>query len=188
MTGGRKLDAVDVNEPLVPGQTYKVPCMHYPYFGRTDWWPVLGPAHKDKAFLNFDHLHVHIDGRFLSARQRRFLAWKETRGGRNLEKLLGSAPLNHADFQLPEPQVRRRKCWIAEIGYPYHDKPQIKKIVEHFAGRQCAMSERGWVCPHQATPLGSIKPIDGVLTCPLHGLRIDAKSGFVLPPIEKAAR
>ena len=51
-----------------------------------------------------------------------------------------------------------------------------------------APPERGWICPHQATPLGSIEPVDGIIICPLHGLRIDAQTGIVVPSVSAAGK
>ncbi|MBX9847503.1 MAG: Rieske 2Fe-2S domain-containing protein [Xanthobacteraceae bacterium] len=51
----------------------------------------------------------------------------------------------------------------------------------HFAGTQCARGKGGFICQHRNAVLGSIEPRDGVITCPLHGLRIGAQTGVVLP-------
>lgn len=179
--------AVNAREPLVSGRYYDVPCIHYTWHNRLDWWPVLGPRHKDKAFLGFDKWHYHIDGRFLAAAQRRkvLTQWTFTAIEGDVFSIIENFPLNQRDNDPPEsPTMKRRKCWSAETGHYRHaGQPSIGKIAKHFSGRRCSRSTHGWVCPHQATPLGSIQPIDGVITCPLHGLRIDAQTGVVLPAV-----
>ena len=35
-------------------------------------------------------------------------------------------------------------------------------------------------CPHKGYSLSQVKPIDGEITCPLHGLKFDEKTGKVL--------
>lgn len=178
--------AVDASAPVVRGRSYNVPCIHYTWHARLDWWPVLGPRHKDKAFLGFGHWHYHIDGRFLTADQRRHVrrqwAFNIVKG--DIASIIEAFPLNQISSPLPEaPTLRHLKCWRADIGHYQHShQPGIHKIAMHFAGRRCPSSDHGWVCPHQATPLGSIKPVDGVITCPLHGLRIDAATGVVISP------
>lgn len=169
-------------ETPVEGRFYMVPCIWYPWItdARYDWWPVIGQRHKDKQFLNFDHPHYHVDGRFLSKRQRAFATdWRHE----SLEYILAARPLNNRfrDPPAEQPTLKRRKCSSAHIEYGAHYQPTIQKLAEHFEGRRCRRGENGWVCPHQATPLGSIKPIQGVITCPLHGLRIDAATGVVMP-------
>jgi hypothetical protein len=54
-----------------------------------------------------------------------------------------------------------------------------------FAGTQCRKGKRGFVCPHKLFPLGSVEPVAGVITCPLHGMRIDAATGVCLGPPER---
>ena len=56
----------------------------------------------------------------------------------------------------------------------------VTQLNESFAGQQCRKGKRGFVCPHKLFPLGSVQVVDGVITCPLHGLRIDAQSGRCL--------
>ena len=178
--------AVDTNAPVVPGKFYKVPCVRYPYFQRIDWWPVLGPLHKDKAFLNFDREHMHVDGRFLTAHQKRFLY---SVSFISLEHTLCNAPLNQTTSPPPSGvEMRRRKCTSSGFAYYFADAKPVLAIAAHFAGHQCRTSERGWICPHQATPLGSIEPVDGIIICPLHGLRIDAQTGIVVPSVSAAGK
>jgi nitrite reductase/ring-hydroxylating ferredoxin subunit len=177
--------AVASNEPLIEGRTYMVPCVHYSWFGREDWWPVIGPRHNDKRFLRFPWQHYHVDGRFLTKRQMSF-AKRQGRwvGGGSIAETVAASPL----FSMgrgepaPAPTMKRRKCTSASIPYTAHGQQPIRDLAAHYAGRQCRASEQGWVCPHQQTPLGSIQPVDGVVTCPLHGLRIDCRTGVVLPP------
>jgi hypothetical protein len=46
-----------------------------------------------------------------------------------------------------------------------------------------AYSRRDWgprkICPHRGASLCGVPAVEGVVTCPLHGLRFDAKSGQV---------
>lgn len=170
--------AVASAEPLVVGRFYEVPCVFYPWFGRKEWWPVIGHRHSDKRFLNFPHVHYHVDGRFLTAPQARFA----TRYGRPLTQVLAASPLHTRGEETPAvPTMKRRRCRVAAIPYGFPRERLILGIAEHYAGHQCRASEHGWVCPHQHVPLGSVAPINGVVTCPLHGLCIDAATGVVLP-------
>lgn len=68
----------------------------------------------------------------------------------------------------------------SHIPYPHSGRPAVMAIQRHYAGAKCAKGKGGWVCPHQKASLGSIMPIDGVITCPLHGLKIDAETGIVI--------
>jgi Rieske 2Fe-2S protein len=62
----------------------------------------------------------------------------------------------------------------------FRDTSPVHTLRKLFAGHQCAAGKGGWICPHRKASLGSIQPVDGIITCPLHGLRIDAATGKML--------
>lgn len=162
-----KLQRVDrLKEPPVIGQAYLVPTVFGQWHHLLRDWPVIGLKHDDIEHLNFDKVHYHLDTRFLRVR----------------EELLDGAvhrPL-HARNNAPLGSVKlaRRTCIRAPLSFGGPADFTVK-FQTHFAGTQCGKGKRGWVCPHKHFPLGSIEPIDGVLNCPLHGLRIDAETGKV---------
>lgn len=163
-----KLQRVDrLKEPPVIGQAYLVPTVFGQWHHLLRDWPVIGLKHNDIEYLNFHPEHYHLDTRFL----------------RVSEKLLPEAPYQplHARFNLPLSPIvlRRRTCLREPIQFRGPSEFSIK-FQAAFAGTQCGKGKRGWVCPHKHFPLGSIAPIDGVLKCPLHGLRIDAETGVCL--------
>lgn len=179
-----------LREPPIVGRFYLVPTVEYIWGRRQDAWPVFLPKHEDAEHLNFRYSHYHVDPRFLSAVQRRHVtAWSEEVGEerwrREVEQVAQRSPLSRVEYGASEsdphgPIVwRRRRCSQARIEYHYHDHID-RKLRPAFAGRVCHRSQTGWICPHKRFPLGSIAPVDGVVTCPLHGLRIDAESGRVL--------
>ena len=175
-----------LKEPPVKGRFYLVPAILWSWHGsrRHLWWPVIGNKHRDPEFFNFNHLHYHVDPRFLN---RKHLAQLFHR--RDVGKLgdVLSMPLN--SVFLPDgpgkPQLRRMRCAGAEILYPFADRVPVIGLNKHHAGQQCARGKRGWVCPHKHVALGNVAPIDGVITCPLHGLRIDAETGKCLGPLKQ---
>lgn len=149
------------------------------------WWPVWGRKHNDVQFFGFDNQHYHIDPRFLTKRHWLHFKWSQ-------HTPLGAVqgkPLNHRYLPdgPPKPQLRRMKCTRADVSWMHPDQPSVGKLNKSFAGQKCRKSRLGLVCPHQRFPLGSIVPIDGVITCPLHGLRIDAETGVCLGPESRVA-
>jgi nitrite reductase/ring-hydroxylating ferredoxin subunit len=169
-----------MTEAPVPGKFYLVPVVRAKWYWRTDEWPVIGPSHNDVEFLNFDKEHYHIDGRFLTKSQREYAhasLWHWSLAD-SVQRAPIEAPHNGGD--LPAPTLKRRKCWMSDIEYVHGDKAQVQNIRKHFAGQHCAKGKSGWICPHRKAPLGSVAVIDGVITCPLHGLRIDASTGKCL--------
>lgn len=147
------------------------------------WWPVWGSKHNDVEFFNFETLHYHIDPRFLTKRHR---AEASGYGDRTTLQTIQAQPLNHAKLKSgpPKPQLRRMRCSMAHSEWGYADRVTVANLNTAFAGKQCAMGKRGFVCPHKLFPLGSIEAVDGVITCPLHGLRIDAKTGSCIGAAE----
>lgn len=169
-----------LSSPPIVGRFYLVPTVRGLYFGRTDDWPVTGPAHEDERFFNFPWRHFHIDIRFLSWRQRRHIEAHRPPFV-CLQRMVARSPLSEFNNdRLPEPALGRRHCWSADTTWPEPHNPKVRNLQTHYAGDLCRRSAFGFVCPHRGARLGSIAPVDGVITCPLHGLRIDAATGLVL--------
>lgn len=158
--------------PPVVGQFYLVRTVLIRFFTATKEWPVIGPAHEDGEIGGLSIPHHHLDWRFIPASE----AMLERRYGYVLNAQDGGP--------LPKPILRRRKCVRANLAWyiPWNRlEGPVEKVRRVYAGRQCTKNEGGFVCPHRHAPLGSIKPHDGVIVCPLHGLRINAETGVVLP-------
>jgi hypothetical protein len=154
--------------PLVEGRFYLVPTVRAQWWGKVADWPVIGPLHNDGKIFHFKADHYHVDARFLPRRWRKLYQ-------------VFTSPLSA--LVLPAPVMRRRKCVRAHLEYFVdlrRDTSPLDVLRTMFAGQQCPQGKGGWICPHQKASLGSIKPVDGIITCPLHGLRIDAASGRVL--------
>lgn len=170
----------ELTEPPIVGKYYLVPTiLHY-------WdsenvarpWPVFPPKHNDARFFNFERDHYHVDPRFIGAR-----AFNLAGLGRCQTRPVAPWRYGPAAVELPGIVWRRLKCKRTTVDYQFGDREPVKKLRAHHAGQQCKRNKAGWVCPHQNWPMGSLEPdADGVITCPLHGLRIRAADGVVLEP------
>lgn len=192
-----------LTSPPEVGRFYLVPCVRYEYLYRLDWWPVMGRRHDDAEHLDFPWPHYHIDLRFLTRRQANVIcppddavaSWRNPVRPLDNETLAircANTPLGEGTDQiiamrhgpLPRPQLRRRRCTATSHDYPRaraERHPPFRRMFSAFRGQQCQHGKAGWICPHKQFALGSIAPdADGILTCPLHGLRIDAASGKVV--------
>jgi hypothetical protein len=159
---------------------------------RPGWWPVFGPRHEDGELLGFPWQHYHFDPRFLTNKQiknrtRYRLLGKEEifgipltdHGASSAEHIRQFAP-DHlkehkhiAAVPLPPPEYRRLRC---KRRMPEYTNPALAvKLEPHFYGRTLKSCK---VCPHRGLPLASL-PVgeDGLVVCPGHGLRWDAKTG-----------
>lgn len=168
-----KLQRVDrLKEPPVVGHFYLVPLVHGKWFGIIRDWPVIGLKHDDIEFLDFEVSHYHVDTRFLRVRSTLLPMAPTSPLHEQIVKWGGKEPLR-------KPFWRRRKC-LREQHIFRGPELGMRKLEDGFTGRQCAKGKRGFVCPHKQFPLGSTPAIDGMITCPLHGLRVDAKTGVVV--------
>lgn len=196
----------DLTAPPVVGEFYLVPTVRYQWFEFVANWPVFPSFHEDKEHLNFPWPHYHVDPRFVAPDvAEKVVRWQFGEG--DIATISQRVPLNritkealyNRDFQLarhnislaqaeantvPHPDIvwRRRQCH-RDLVYSHPHANAIRQLGEAFRGRQCPKNKTGWVCPHKSYPLGSVAADpQGVITCPLHGLRIDAASGEVLGP------
>lgn len=165
-----------LTEPPVIGRYYLVPVIRAKWHYVEADWPVMGPLHADADFFDFRPEHYHVDARFFTKPQ---IDVAES-GWYRLAEDVQAVPL-HAypgDPELPKPILKRRRCRFPQIPYEHGDKGAIKNLRKHYAGAQCQTGKGGWICPHRKFPLGSVQAIDGILTCPLHGLQFDAATGI----------
>lgn len=165
------------------GRYYLVPTVAAELFGRRRHWPVIGPKHNDREFLGFEAQHYHLDGRFLSDGRVRLL---QHATGLRLERLVASFAVM---LNLGELRYARRRCHRVEATYNYPGHmPTFANLWAAYAGQTCDRDAQGGiVCPHRRAPLGSLVAHDGVIRCPLHGLRINASTGVVLATAEGGA-
>lgn len=179
MAEGSVQRLADLREPPQEGRFYLVPVVAaFPYHGRVDDWPVIGPKHTDADFFRFTLEHYHIDGRFLTERQCRFLQSRTTsRAYPSIESVLNGFPLSSHDARLPNgrPPLRRRKCRVAAHDYKLGHRPEIQALRAHFGdpAQPIRLGDGRVLCPHRKADLTQFPADqDGVVTCPLHGLRV----------------
>lgn len=179
----------DLTTPPVVGQTYIVPCvlgsLAYirPARATAQWWPVLRPSHQDSRYAiqtrtiwrdgeeveeefweddpSTPH-HYHVDPRFAPAE-----LYSPT------ERELGSWH-NTIDIQ-SEVEFREMEC-VREMPIQVLYRQLGRRFVEDHRDKALKCGR----CPHKGTNLASMPIVDGVVTCPTHGLKFDAGSGRCL--------
>jgi hypothetical protein len=177
-----------LKEPPTVGRYYMVPAVFWNRGGGRNhddpvgamWWPVWGIKHNDKEFFNFTELHYHIDPRFL--KRQHWRTFSDFRGSLLADVQAWPLSARRAPEGPPRPTLRKFRCSLAHAEWKHHDATTVVDLNQHYAEQQAPKGKRGFVCPHRHFALGSIKAIDGVVTCPLHGLRIDASTGQCLGP------
>lgn len=147
------------SEPIV-GQEYLVPTVYGEWETFYKDWPVLGTKHEDWDHLGFGIAHYHFDWRFIPQGP--------------------ECPARHQVIINIKPHSNKLSkliCVRRMLPHELYNAPDSMR--SEFAGRQCQRDKNGgWICPHRGMRLGSAPVVDGLITCPLHGLVIDAASGI----------
>jgi hypothetical protein len=172
---GEALEHIDtLTAPPVIGKRYLVPTVRGRWRDKIRNWPVMGGLHEDRRFFNFPHLHYHLDGRFFPTNVL----------GSLLQQILNN-PLTGVfnygpDFPLGPVVWRNSVCrYNTELPREFSESGPVTALTKSLANTQCRRKESGWICPHRGFALGSVPVHDGIITCPLHGLRIVAETGVV---------
>ena len=182
------------------GRFYRVPCVwaSWPDTHLTPrWWPVLGPQHEDSEFLNAPFQHYHVDFRFLERESREVAltpqgpprAFSVVITAMNIivgkvgpygkVKRLAEAP--SAERLVEDAawfRVRRMKCKAPWSAYPHKLAFWREALERAYQGQRL---RNGRFCPHKGADLGTFTPDGDVVTCPLHGLRWNIRTGELTP-------
>lgn len=131
----------------------------------TETWfiyPVINHPHSDKE-NGQNYIHYHVDYRFV--------------------KMKDGKPKKINANHVFAPQTRYNKK--AEI--EYHELECIRE--ENIFGTKVSQIQKSKLkhnciykgkCPHRGADLSQVKPINGVITCPLHGLKFNQITGKII--------
>lgn len=195
-----------MNKPMEVGKSYDVLCVRANWQSKSPgmglplaarWIPVIGPIHDDLEVLGFEPRHWHVDFRFLRKKDQR--TFDKHFGHRlvytqpitavlpDLPSLdctvpghrhwLGSIRVDELPHEGIPPEsymrVMRRKMMADYPSYP-RTISWLRPLEDAYQGHRL---KAGMVCPHKGVDLSGIQPVDGVITCPLHGLGWCAETG-----------
>ena len=174
-----------LKSPPIVGQTYLVPCVfgHYSYLGKVkdmdQWWPILRPSHEDSKYVEqtrtiwkknieveemyyeadptMSH-HYHIDPRFAPASM-------YTRDEQERQDWHNTVTIESAV------EWQELKC-VRDMPTQVLYESLGKQFVEDHKDKKLKCMR----CPHKGMILSSIPDIDGIITCPGHGLKFDSKT------------
>lgn len=176
----------ELRGPPTVGKRYLVPAIDYPWNNRRSIWPVLGPLHADAEFFDFPRAHYHIDPRFLTYNQVRYVsmigrcAIKTYPPVQTVEPLILAVtgyPLSHRGAEIPRgrPGLISRRCRISTYtpGELRHDRVEEMRNYYGDPAEPIRLGDGRILCPHRKLELSTFQPdANGVVTCPLHGLRV----------------
>lgn len=155
------------------GDFFMVRTVRFKRNGCIFYWPVVDKSHADSPHEQ-PQSHYHIDWRFMPETeiviQRNYYhhlypKWKEL----NAEYY---APIMEVD-KLQEYFFKYE--YLRDFDFPLNS---FKHLEQEMLQKGCKMKKMK--CPHHGTNLISCKSIDGVVTCPQHGLRWNVKTGELI--------
>ena len=178
------------------GKFYFVRCLRATWSrdNKPEWTPVIGPPHDDLEHIGFKQQHLHVDFRFLGKKARRHA--KEHQHGDREINLVFVLPISivmpigsREGFGLDDKRLQEfpEESYMKTIKLKfktecpeYNFKPPWLRSMET-AHRNARLSPN-MICPHRGADLSGMKPDEnGLLTCPLHGLRWDTQTGKLSP-------
>lgn len=154
------LRLTEVSE-IIAGKFYLVPCVlvdkhGFEGFKEGQYLPVLLPFHNDIE-VDVHTYHYHYDRRFIPTS-------KSIPSGAVVGRVTGEF-----DSTI---HWRKMKCIDPEAGYS-----TLTTLLPLESTKSLKMC--GLVCPHKGVKLNGIKPIDGFIKCPAHGLKFCAATGEI---------
>ena len=182
---------------LEPGKYYLRPCVRTRWPSTKQpvrWIPVLGPPHSDAEIIKFSPRHFHADFRFLPRKLQEASGYPDTEV-HHVFRTAVTIAYPHVPGKPAQPvqinflptaefpthtffQERRVQFNGNYPEYPDRHIPWLEQLTETYQGQRLQGEEM--VCPHRGASLKGIAPgNDGLISCPLHGLRFDPATGIV---------
>lgn len=164
-----------IDNPQI-GKFYQVPAVYtVSWYGSfTGWVPIIGPRHEDAEILNFHYQHYHVDWRFVGKK-----IWSTATWYRGPSSCFALVVMVVDKLGRPVvtkgPELRRMRC---KRDFPDFPRGAAMRAwmpeLERAYGRKRL---KNMVCPHRGIDLSGLPAVDGIVTCPGHGLRWDIKTG-----------
>lgn len=197
MVGGGGVSKLlsELREPPVIGCYYMVPTVRYRLRRMTTDWPVIGPLHHDREHIKFDYLHYHLDGRFLARRLYDLVSrhWQLVDGvGINVTVLTEPSSPSYIFGSIPRrATLKRMMCKRPIQLWLVGEKSAKWGLQEAFGDEPSAIRhpDGRLLCPHRKADLSNFPAdSDGMVTCPLHGLRVRCSPAASSPDAVHAVR
>lgn len=177
----------NITRPLIKGEIFLVPCVYsekYENYELTEqelWMdldhfprsvlkhnitPVINHPHSDKE-NGQNEIHYHADYRFMHTQDpNNPVEIKNT----HYHFVSDARPVKHDNIKIkyfPLPVINENPSFITPVKFIKKSKLKHKCIHK---GK----------CPHRGYDLSQSKSIDGVITCPLHGLKFNSETKQII--------
>lgn len=128
--------------------------------------PLIGPKHNDTEVLGFDPEHIHVDLRFVP---RKYIDQIKVPPALRVV-IFGKL---ESGLRYPDIKLREFVCLREWPVFPSEQLSRSKELSEHWSGVQM----KKMICPHRGISLAACPVVNGVVTCPGHGLKWNVETG-----------
>lgn len=155
----------DIKRPVKKGEIYLVPCVVKSEGDVCFIDPIIYHAHNDIENGQMER-HFHLDYRFI----------KTDENGHTINR--HSRQIWGHTFR-PHQKDSNKIYWhqLPVINEKFAGITDVKLISKSKLKHKCIVKGK---CPHRGFDLSQVNHVDGVITCPLHGLRFDEKTKQLL--------
>ena len=160
-----------ISRPLMIGEMFTVACLvkRDEYNNIIAFTPVINTPHSDKE-NGQPEIHYHADFRFVVTEKSTDtgigMVITDERIGFNMAKARVELGI---DGEL-------EYHTLSVMGKEHYGTAQTMFIRNSKLNHKCITNNK---CPHRGFDLSQIVPVDGIITCPLHGLRFHSESGNI---------
>lgn len=171
----------DVKRPLKLGEKYLVPCivrreklvsswedvdgyMSPIHTYKTHVTPVINHPHSDRE-NGQSHVHYHADFRFIDVEDNKIS--NEHSKYFSVESLRPQQHI-HGEIEYIELPV---------VNEEFLGRTEVRHIKNSKLKHKCIHKGK---CPHRGYDLSQVKAVDGIITCPLHGLQFDSETKLLI--------
>lgn len=159
-----------ISNPIV-GKFYNVPCIQSE---NGKWFPILGPKHEDADYIRFPTEHYHFDFRFITNSDIIRQFGRSYHPGQFFGSVATAARgMAGGCYRMDTIKTMRRKCIRQMPEYPIDRAIWLPQLEAAYADKKM----KCMTCPHRGIPLDGLPVKDGVVTCPVHGLRWNVTTG-----------
>jgi hypothetical protein len=158
----------EVKRPLKKGECFLVPCIVKEDEERLCITPVINHPHNDRENGQRD-IHYHVDYRFVKHKQDKDFPTVINQHSRHYF-VHAFRPIEGIDGNL-------EYFYLPVTNEGFSGITPVSAISRSKLKHRCIHKGK---CPHRGYDLSQVSPIDGKITCPLHGLTFDVVNGNIL--------
>lgn len=160
----------DMKRPLKKGELYQVPCVVRRWENGFAITPVIEHLHDDVE-NGQRYKHYHADYRFIE-----YVIDKHDNIDRTfINPAIIQKHSQHIWGETPRPilheELKLEYITLPVINEEFVGATDVKLIENSKLKRKCIHNNK---CPHRGYDLSQVQSVNGIITCPLHGLKFDA--------------